>query len=88
MTREEASYRLEALLTMCDFRDAYGDAVDHTVYEEAVRLAIEALSAQKTGKWYEDEEYYGLCKCDQCYGLNWFHSPFCPICGSKMEGEE
>ena len=55
---------------------------------EAIDMAIEAMSAQKTGKWYEDEEYYGLCKFDQCYGLNWFHSPFCPICGSKMEGEE
>lgn len=48
MTREEASYRLEALLTMCDFRDAYGNAVDRTVYEEAVNFAKDAISKLPT----------------------------------------
>jgi hypothetical protein len=43
MTREEAIYRLKALLTMCDFRDAFGDRVDDKLYEDAVAMAIEAL---------------------------------------------
>ena len=43
MTREEAIYRLKALLTMCDFRDAFGDRVDDKLYEDAVAIAIEAL---------------------------------------------
>ena len=47
MTNKEAIYRLNALLTMCDFKDAYGDSVDHTVYDEAVNMAIEALKAQQ-----------------------------------------
>lgn len=46
MTREEAVYRLNALLTMCDFRDAFGDRVDSKLYEDAVAMAIEALKAQ------------------------------------------
>lgn len=46
MTREEAIYRLTALLTMCDFRDAFGDRVDDKLYEDAVAMAIEALKAQ------------------------------------------
>ena len=48
MTKEEAVYRLNALLTMCDFRDAFGDRVDSKLYEDAVAIAIEALQ-QKTG---------------------------------------
>lgn len=46
MTREEAIYRLKALLTMCDFRDAFGDRVDDKLYEDAVAMAIEALKAE------------------------------------------
>lgn len=45
MSREETIYRLEALLTMCDFRDAFGDRVDSKLYEDAVAMAIEALKA-------------------------------------------
>lgn len=54
MTREEAVYRLNALLTMCDFRDAFGDRVDSKLYEDAVAMAIEALadvSGTNVGKW-------------------------------------
>lgn len=54
MTREEAVYRLNALLTMCDFRDAFGDRVDSELYEDAVAMAIEALSDvpdTNFGKW-------------------------------------
>lgn len=58
-------------------RDAY-----HTLSE-----AIDVIKEQKTGKWYEDEEV-GLCRCDQCQAVNLIHTPFCPMCGARMVGEE
>lgn len=48
MTRKESVYRLEALLTMCDFRDAFGDRVDSKLYEDAVIMAIEALEENES----------------------------------------
>lgn len=70
MTREEAIYRLKALLTMCDFRDAYGNTVSHTVYDEAVDMAIEALKAQlpecKVMPVSCDKKDCELCKNEFC----------------------
>lgn len=43
MTKEEAIYNLKALLTMGDFRDAYGDSICAEPYYEAVDAAVEAL---------------------------------------------
>lgn len=50
MTREEAIYRLNALSTMCEYKDAYGDYVDTEPYDTAVEMAVEALKAN-VGKW-------------------------------------
>lgn len=65
-----------------------GDVIGTTEQtHEAVKMAVEALQEQKTGKWYEDEEV-GLCRCDQCQAVNLIHTPFCPMCGTRMEREE
>ena len=42
---------------------------------------------RKTGKWYEDEAV-GLCRCDQCNGVNLIYTPFCPMCGAEMEEDD
>ena len=91
MTREEIEYRLKALLTMCDFKDAYGDAVDSTVYEEAVDMAIKALEEQKTGTWLiaeKDRYIVHSVRCSVCgYCISWMAN-YCPYCGAKMEVEQ
>ena len=55
MTKETAIHRLKALLTMCDFEDAYGEHIDNTEYEEAVDMAIKALE-QREQKWIPVEK--------------------------------
>lgn len=54
--------------------------------DSCIKKLADALK-QKTGKWYEDEEV-GLCRCDQCQAVNLIHTPFCPMCGARMVGEE
>lgn len=67
---------------------------DSTILGDGFKTAFCALvngeptvKVQKTGKWYEDEEV-GLCRCDQCQAVNLIHTPFCPMCGTRMECEE
>lgn len=60
-----------------------GGILRGTVYRILENLPS-AQPERKKGKWYEDEEV-GLCKCDQCHGVNLIHTPFCPMCGAKME---
>ena len=89
MTREEAIYRLKALLTMCDYRDAFGDRVDSKLYEDAVAMAVKALQEQKAGKWIfvhpiqEDDSGGFLCSC--CRYGEYKQSNYCPHCGASME---
>ena len=47
MTREKEIYLLKALLTMCEFKDAFGNPVPQSAYVEAVSEAIKALESQR-----------------------------------------
>lgn len=43
MNRQVAAYMLSGLLSMCEFRDGYGDCIDPDEYYQAVEMAKEAL---------------------------------------------
>ena len=55
MTREKEIYLLKALLTMCDFKDAFGNSVPQSAYVEAVNAAIEALEFRDTYDQFWEE---------------------------------
>lgn len=86
MTREEA------ILYMVLYRAKLLDSVSDLDKDiEAYDKAISALTAQKEGHWYYDEEreatgIYAICSnCDEkIYQTGDFK--FCPNCGAKMEG--
>ena len=69
----------------------------NTEFESYLADAIEALKAQKVGKWIDQKG--GGCCCSECgnYALdeidgNFVHvalkSNYCPYCGSRMEGKK
>jgi len=45
---------------------------------------------EKTGKWIKhDNELLGLTyECSVCHIEGMLHTPFCPICGARMNEEE
>lgn len=55
-------------------------------WEEAKRMAIEALQERKTGKWKSNL----IDTCSECHALcptingERTHTPYCPYCGAKM----
>ena len=74
---------------MCDFRDAFGDKVDDKLYEDAVAMAIEALQAQKTGRWINCK--YPLGECSECHAIVDIQNNeanYCPVCGCRVEREK
>lgn len=60
---------------------------DRTRVYKAIQEQPTIKPERKKGKWYEDEDV-GLCRCDQCNGVNLIHTPFCPMCGAKMEEDD
>lgn len=81
MNREEVIYRLNNTAWL-------GSDADRVATEEAVKMAIEALKEQKTGKW---EIYEGLFdydwECSECGCSSYEKTDWCAHCGAKM-GEE
>ena len=101
MTREEAikfwKFRYE---NAKDYTDPHWEAQErreHREYVEALRKAVEALSAAepKTGEWVKiiDEETPNLTKwhyeCDQCGAGRWEEGQrYCQNCGARMIRED
>ena len=78
--------RNTAIKLLCDGRIIYSDDLSQKEideYNEAVDMAIEALSAERTGEWIEipHSEFW---KCSCCGDAD-FPRDFCPNCGAKME---
>lgn len=40
---------------------------------------------RKKGKWFWGD---GMYSCDQCHAAFYETSPFCPMCGADMRGEQ
>lgn len=59
--------------------------------QEAIRMGVDALKAQKVGQWITLQDEYGdiveaVCSCcNQNGNHEW---AFCPKCGARMEGQE
>lgn len=93
MTREEAKSWLRKLYARADITDEYGDMEDMQPYEEAINMAITALSENKgedrpKGHWiYLNGVWPYRWECDQCGSLSKLNFNFCPDCGVDMRGE-
>lgn len=85
MTREEA-----VKIVGCydiGFYDLSGEKIPADKLADAFDMAIEALSAEKTGTWIRHERglFFGY-KCSQCGELSEIPTDYCPHCGAKMKG--
>ncbi len=89
MTKEEINKWLSNL------KDDIGKAQHQELwhYAEALDMAIEALSAKRTGKW-NHPYHYGLAlpehQCSECGYWEYADSKsnYCPNCGADMRGAE
>lgn len=99
MTREEAKELLTHVLMTYEPRDQYGDLDDSEPYEEAITMAIEALSTDavptdRAGEWHKEIEGNGWNEwakvtCSEC-GRRYtdlYPRNFCPNCGADMRGK-
>ena len=83
MTREEAINTLREL-----WRETYDPW-----YEEVYTMAIEALSAERTGEWLHEElipntvEGHVHGECSACHAVRIVDN-YCPNCGAIMGGKE
>ena len=80
MTREEA---IKILKSMSDV-STQGEAID---------MAIEALSAERTGEWIDKGEYAECSMCGAHSGTQFdgvepipLKTNYCPNCGARMKG--
>ena len=85
MTREEAIRRIKnhihILFKQEPFRTRH--------LQEALEMAINALKAQKHGRWMNipDKPEWGQKMCSVCGDYFCCQANYCPNCGAKMDGE-
>ena len=102
MTREEAVSILEKeIISEEEVRKLFDyekDIQDILEYIEAMKMAIKAISKQRTGRWkwvqYDGNPKIGNWHCSECRTII-PHMPeetdntpiykWCPMCGAKME---
>lgn len=56
----------------------------HTEDDAETRL-MSLKPERKKGKWFLTDTMYA---CDQCHSVFYETSPFCPMCGADMQGEQ
>lgn len=83
MTREEAMDLLDNLIGMVE------DSQDND-YDEALKMAIEALRERPKGEWIEESDNHGHSSyfCSRCGTQEGEPSGFCPNCGARMKGAD
>ena len=81
MTKEEAINILTYERDHDNFFSEYRNKV-----HDALSMAVEALSAERKGKWVEDDNV-DLVSCSEChYGvMRWNANHYCPNCGADMK---
>ena len=92
MTREEAKELLLHILMTYEPKDQYGDYDDPEPYEQALTMAIEALSAEAyrpSGMWINTQGnqlkiggYSGYCSA--CHEWSEYLTDYCGKCGAYM----
>ena len=82
MTKDEATAVLAEMIKDFDLPKA---AVTQRNQNEALRMAIDAINSQKTGKWIK--VYSGSCdfRCPVCKKGAAYATPHCENCGAKLE---
>lgn len=100
MTREEAKELLIHILMTYEPKDQYGDYDDPEPYEQALTMAIEALTNVQNmhkGKWIkkqvfnpELDKYVPFIECSVCgyepyFGGSESKFNYCANCGARME---
>lgn len=88
MTREEAKEILTHNWTRVDNPNYSESELD-----EAFFMAIEALSAERTGEWIDKGEYAECSMCGAHSGTQFdgvepipLKTNYCPNCGARMKG--
>ena len=88
---------LDGLISRSDVIDALQNEkvnpIDKTmefyndILEKCIRIVarIPLKQSRRKGKWYWSE---GMYWCDQCESLLDEMTPYCPMCGADMRGEE
>ena len=93
MTREEAIQRFNGIINAMSISIAQSKFYPSKAeLNELCDMAIEALSAERTGEWIESEIPNELYVCSNCGGACWYYdherdickSNYCPNCGTKM----
>lgn len=87
ITKEEA-------IRILSTRDAHGVLCGYTSgVTEALDMAIEALSAERTGEWIDKGEYAECSMCGAHSGTQFdgvepipLKTNYCPNCGARMLG--
>ena len=83
MTKEEAIRKLQK--QKAEYLDEW---VDFSGIAEAYDMAIEALSAERTGKWIDTGSGTECSECHEImYGYDNYRN-FCQNCGADMRGEK
>ena len=49
------------------------------------RIIVSKVAERKKGRWFWTD---GMYACDQCHEVLDEKSPFCPMCGADMRGEQ
>ena len=84
--------RKEAIQKMIDLYEedvaTYGCSIPECFDCDRATDALRALpSAQKTGRWINKPNIYGVAYCSECdYELHTNDTNFCPNCGAYMTG--
>lgn len=71
---------IETLLNFCE------NSKDHSVTpNDFMRMKRVRMPERKNGRWIWTD---GMYACDQCHEVLDEKSPFCPMCGADMRGEQ
>ena len=94
MSIQEATEYLNKMFRRADFSDEYGDYVDTDPYENALRMATDALyysewmatncGTERHGRWIYGNGNGECSVCGRERSRGW--NNYCGYCGARMKG--